>query len=323
MTERSRQTPDAEVRHVSPRQLSLDDTLGLLARGPYDPTYRRVDGAIWRTALLPTGPVTTAMVPDGPHSAVVRAWGAGAEQALTRIPALLGEDDDATTFAPPSPVREAHRHHPGLRIPRTDEVVRALVGAVLDQRVTSIEAFGAWGRLVRRFGMQAPGPAPEGMRVPPAAETWRTIPTWEWQHAGVDPGRARTITGAMARAAALERLGSLPAPEAQERMMSLPGVGRWTASEVACRAWGDADAVPVGDFHVAYGVVHAFTGERVERPDPALRGEGLAPADARMLELLEPSRPHRFRVLRLLALSGRGERPRRGPRAAPPTHLRS
>ncbi|SDS04872.1 3-methyladenine DNA glycosylase/8-oxoguanine DNA glycosylase [Paraoerskovia marina] len=318
----STHSPDAEVRHVSDRPLSLGDTLGLLARGPYDPVQRRLDGTVWRTALLPSGPVTTALVADGPRSAVVRAWGPGAEEAIHRVPTLLGELDDATTFTPPAPVREAHHQHPGLRIPRTDEVAQAFVGAILDQRVTSIEAFGAWGRLVRRFGTPAPGPAPDGMRVAPAAADWARIPTWEWQQAGVDPGRARTVTSAMARAASLERLGSLPAAEAQERLTSLPGVGRWTASEVACRAWGDADVVPVGDFHVAYGVVHAFTGEHVPRPGPGVRTTGLAPADAQMLELLEPSRPHRFRVLRLLALSGRGERPRRGPRAAPPTHLR-
>lgn len=331
----ARPAPDTEVRHTSERPLDIADTLGILARGPYDPVQRRVNGTVWRADLLPAGPVTMALVQDGARDVVVRAWGPGSTEAITRLPALLGEYDDVATFVPPAPVREAHRHHPGLRIARTGQVTQALVGAVLDQRVTSIEAFRAWGQLVKRFGGAAPGPVPDGMRVPPSAAQWAAIPTWEWQQAGVDPGRARTIVQAAQRGESLERLARRNlsdrqvAEDNQHRLMSLPGVGRWTASEIACRAFGDSDAVPVGDFHVAYGVVHAFTGEHVQRPgtggagEPAGQGGAeLAPADAQMLKLLEPSRPHRFRVLRLLALSGRGERPRRGPRAAPPTHLR-
>ncbi|OOK71079.1 hypothetical protein BZL29_5861 [Mycobacterium kansasii] len=43
------------------------------------------------------------------------------------------------------------------------------------------------GDQVRHTG---PGPAPDGMRVPPSAEAWRHIPSWEFHRANVDPGRA-------------------------------------------------------------------------------------------------------------------------------------
>jgi hypothetical protein len=42
--------------------------------------------------------------------------------------------------------------------------------------------------------------------------------------------------------------------------------------------------------------------------------------DDGLAELLEPYRPHRYRVQRLVELSRAG-RPRRGPRMAPRTHL--
>jgi 3-methyladenine DNA glycosylase/8-oxoguanine DNA glycosylase len=89
-------------------------------------------------------------------------------------------------------------------------------------------------------------------------------------------------------------------------MESLPGIGRWSSAEVAQRALGDADAVSVGDYHVAKDIGWAMTGAPVD--------------DDGMLELLEPYRGHRFRVQRLIELSGI-HRPRRGPRMAPRGHL--
>jgi 3-methyladenine DNA glycosylase/8-oxoguanine DNA glycosylase len=71
----------------------------------------------------------------------------------------------------------------------------------------------------------------------------------------------------------------------------LRGLGPWSVAEVARTALGDADAVSVGDFHVPNVVAWALTGEP--------RG-----TDERMLELLEPYRPHRGRVQRLLEASG-------------------
>jgi 3-methyladenine DNA glycosylase/8-oxoguanine DNA glycosylase len=95
-------------------------------------------------------------------------------------------------------------------------------------------------------------------------------------------------------------------PEARRRLRAVPGMGEWTAAEVAQRALGDADAVSVGDYHVAKNVTYAL--------------EGTVGDDARMLELLRPYAGHRFRVQRLLERSGTG-RPRRGPRLSVPTHL--
>jgi 3-methyladenine DNA glycosylase/8-oxoguanine DNA glycosylase len=65
-------------------------------------------------------------------------------------------------------------------------------------------------------------------------------------------------------------------------------------------ALGDADAVPVGDLHLPHLVSSALAGER--------RG-----SDQRMLELLEPYRGHRGRVIRLLVAGAPGP-PRFGPR---------
>jgi 3-methyladenine DNA glycosylase/8-oxoguanine DNA glycosylase len=109
-----------------------------------------------------------------------------------------------------------------------------------------------------------------------------------------------------ARAAGrLEEAAELPVAEAHRRLRALPGIGMWTAAEVAQRALGDPDAVSFGDFHVAKDIGWALSGRPVD--------------DAGLAELLEPYRGHRFRVQQLLGLAGH-RRPRRGPRMAPRRH---
>ena len=88
-----------------------------------------------------------------------------------------------------------------------------------------------------------------------------------------------------------------------DKLFPLPDVGPWTVGEVARVALGDPDAVSVGDYHLPTMVAFALVGE--PRAD-----------DARMLELLEPYRGQRARVVRLLELSGI-RAPRYGPRLSP------
>jgi 3-methyladenine DNA glycosylase/8-oxoguanine DNA glycosylase len=140
--------------------------------------------------------------------------------------------------------------------------------------------------------------------VPPPAEVWRRIPSWEFHRANVDPGRARTIIGCAQRADSLERLSTRAPEDARTALTSLPGVGVWTAAETAQRAWGDADALSVGDYHLASMVGWRLLGHAID--DPAME------------ELLEPLRPHRHRAVRLLEVTGPAHAPRRAPRQAIP-----
>lgn len=208
-------------------------TLAPLRRGQQDPCFRVPgDGTIWRTSLLPTGPVTARISRAGRDAARCVAWGSGAEEFVDMAPAMLGAADDASDFVPLHPaVAAAHRRLPNLRLGRTGQVLEALIPAVIEQRVPGADAFRSWRLLVSKYGTQAPGPAPPGMRVPPSAEVWRHIPSWEFHRANVDPGRARAVVGCAQRAASLERLVSLPAARAAEALTSLPGVGVWTAAE--------------------------------------------------------------------------------------------
>ncbi|GAA2928414.1 hypothetical protein GCM10020221_25400 [Streptomyces thioluteus] len=182
-----------------PGPYDLGRTLGVLARGPGDPAYRvAADGAVWRASRTPAGPGTVRMAArDG--RVLAEAWGPGGDWLLDHLPALLGADDDPAAFVPRHRLlHEAHRRNPGLRLARTGLVLESLVPAVLEQKVTSDEAYRAWRLLLSRHGDPAPGPSSgmPRMRVMPDARAWALIPSWEWHRAGVDGKRSATIVRA-------------------------------------------------------------------------------------------------------------------------------
>jgi 3-methyladenine DNA glycosylase/8-oxoguanine DNA glycosylase len=288
----------------------MGTTLSILRKGSGDPTFRvDPDGSIWRGIRTPEGTATVRLSARPTLGEVhATAWGEGAAWALDSVPAMLGALDDPSGFRPTHPVlADAHRRRPHWRVTRTGGVMEALVPAIIEQRVTGQEALGSFRRLVLRYGERAPGGgADRGLWVQPAAETVRMIPSWEWLRLHVDPARSRAVVRATQVASSLERTVGLPADEVDRRLQTLPGVGVWTSAEVRFRAHGDADAVSFGDYHVAKDVGWALTGSAVD-------DDGLA-------ELLEPYRPHRYRVQRLVELA-RLSRPRRGPRMAPRRHL--
>ncbi|ORA19033.1 DNA-3-methyladenine glycosylase family protein [Mycobacterium arosiense] len=295
---------------VFPGAVSFGHTLAPLRRGLGDPCFRTPgDGSIWRTSLLPSGPVTARISRVGPNAAHAVAWGGGAQEFVEMLPVMLGLEDDDSDFVPHHPtVAAAYQRVPHLRLGRTGLVLEALIPAIIEQRVPGADAFRSWRVLVAKYGTPAPGPAPDGMRVMPAAQVWRHIPSWEFHRANVDPRRAQTVVACARRAASLERLVTRPHGQARAALMSLPGVGEWTAAETAQRAFGDADAVSVGDYHIPKMIGWTLLGRPVD--------------DAGMLELLEPMRPHRQRVVRLLEASGLAHEPRRGPRL-PVQHIHS
>ncbi|MET9212644.1 MULTISPECIES: DNA-3-methyladenine glycosylase family protein [unclassified Nocardia] len=288
------------VRSSRPFDVGL--TVVPLRRGGGDPCHH-VDaaGAHWHASRMPSGVVTYRLVQDGRDGAQARAWGPGAAEFLAGLDRMLCLEEDLADFAPEHPkLVEAHRVVPGLRMLRTGLVFESLVPAILEQKVHTKSSFAAWRSLVREFGTAAPGPAPAGLMVAPDAETWRRIPSWKYHRANVGPQRAQTIVRAARVADSIERTAELSPAEAARRLRSLPGIGVWTVAETAQRAFGDADALSVGDYHLAATVGWSLLGKPID--------------DDAMIEYLEPLRPHRYRAVRLLALSGQAHKPKFGPR---------
>jgi 3-methyladenine DNA glycosylase/8-oxoguanine DNA glycosylase len=260
-------------------------------------------GRTWAIRATRTldGPATIELSLRG-DAVHAEAWGPGADRILDSAPALAGVQDRREDFAPPDRlVAELHRRMPGMRIARTGAVLEALIPAILEQKVTGTEARRAYRGIIARWGEPAPGPF--GLRLLPPPETLARLPYEAFHPLGLERRRADLVRTVAARAARFEEIVTLPLPDAYRRLTALPGLGPWTAAEVAFRALGDQDAVSIGDYHLPSLVAFALAGER-------------RATDARMLELLEPYRGHRGRVIRLLEASG--IRPEaRGPRMAP------
>ncbi len=281
--------------------LDLGRTLGPLAHGRGDTTMRIGRGEAWLAFHTTAGPASLRLIMAG-HSVVrATAWGAGAELALDGAPAVIGESDRPEEFVAHHPVlRRLQRTHPGLRLPSSGRVLQALVPTVIEQKITGTEAFRAYAALLRVHGEPAPGPL-SALRLAPTPERLAGLPYHAFHPLGLERRRSEVIRRAAARAAWLE--DAVDAADASRRLTSLPGIGPWTAAEVVRSAFGDPDAVSVGDYHVPNMVAWALAGE--PRAD-----------DARMLELLEPYRGQRGRVQRYLEV-GRVVAPRFGPRMAP------
>ncbi len=288
--------------------LNLFRTVSVLMRGPKDPTMFIDGSTLWRAARTPAGVVTLALrqSSEGVHAT---AWGPGAGWAFEQLPQLCGAHDDDTGFdvsGHPLLAGIAHRTR-GARLTRTDLVFDALVSAIIEQKVTSFQAFGAWRVLVTRFGERAPGPMSRALFAPPTIDGWLRIPSWAWHRAGVEPPQSRTIVRAAERGQRIaDAVLTAESGDDRERILtSLPGIGAWTSAETRIRALGDPDAVSIGDYHLAHQVGFALTGSRTD--------------DDGMLELLAPWRGHRQRVIRLI-LAGGPREARRGPRLAPEDH---
>ncbi len=303
--------PEARTRlWRTERRVSLAAQLGVFRRGPADPTSLwTAGGGFVRAAQTPDGPGTLQLVCRAAGGAVeAAAWGPGGDWLLDGVPALLGAGDDLHGFVPHhEPVADAWRRFAGWRVPRSRLVLDVLVPAIIEQKVTGQEAFAGYRRLVRRFGSPAPGPfGQQGLLVPPVAADWAAVPSWAFLQASVDGARSRALVVAARSAGRLEEAVHLAPGEAVRRMRALPGIGVWTAAEVAQRALGDADAVSFGDYHVAKDIGWALTGSEVD--------------DAGLAQLLQPYAGHRYRVQHLLGLA-RQRRPRHGARLAPRRHL--
>ncbi len=292
--------PDASGIVELPGAVALAATLRPIAHGTGDPTIRFTADGVWRATRLPSGPATLCLRQLTPQRIAVDAWGPGAEAALAGAAELVGGHDHPEALVPlHAVVADAVRRNRGLRLPRSRCLFEALVPAVLEQKVTGVEARRSYRALIRAHGEPAPGPP--GLWLQPAPGLLAGLPSYAWHPLGVERRRAEVIRAA-ARLAT--RIDAAATPEEADRVLrGVPGIGPWTSAEVRRVALGDPDAVSVGDYHVPSLVAWALAGE--PRAD-----------DARMLELLEPYRGQRGRVQRLLE-TGIVRLPRRGPRMAP------
>jgi endonuclease III len=286
----------------------LRPLLGRHRNGPHDPTGQLSATEFVRAARTPDGPATIRLTlcqavvgasRSGHAQVRVEVYGAGGRWLADRVGDLLGVGGISAAVAPHHPaVADALRRVVLPRRSASRLVMPTLIGAVLGQRVTSIEAHQQWRSLCRLAPEPAPGPV--ALLLPPDPAVLAGLPSWTYHRCGIERSRAETIVGLCKRPARVQEVADMSVAEGYQRLHAFRGVGLWTSAVTMSAVAGDPDAVPVGDFHMKNVVSFALAGEP--------RG-----SDERMLELLAPYAGHRGLVIELLLAAG-WSAPKYGPR---------
>lgn len=267
----------------------LHATLDMQLNGRFDPTGTRGERSFRKIHLDGSGNVVVWRFSRKRDGLLIEVKGDDG-RLLSSMTRQLPLADGAASFEPAHAVlRRLNRGYRGLRLMRFPWAFDVAAATVLQQRVRWQTGYNDFRRVALRWGTRAEG----GVAFPTSSQL-AAVPPARLEAAGIDGKRAR----ALHQLAITDARHAFLHPEADadaavSRLLSIRGIGPWTAGRVAGLAYGDADAVPVGDLHLPSLVTTALAGEP----------EG---TDERMLELLAPYPGQRFRVIRLLLLASRG-----------------
>lgn len=266
--------------------LDLAASLISIRAGVDDPTMRISSGEVWRASWTPEGPMTLRVQSHGEHLAV-DVWGEGSAWGLDHAGALCGLDDHLDGFATDgnAALHRISSRHNGFRLPRSGNLPEALTWAVAAQQTSTYEAQRTYRQLVVAHGTRAPGPVE--LLVPPAPAVLAGLHAYDLHTFGFSQPAADLLRRIAAQTHQLERLSADGTTDVRRRLSTIDGLTDASIELVVLIAFGDADAVPTGDLRRAHEVGRTLAGE--PHAD-----------DSRMLELLEPWRGHRGRVIRLI-----------------------
>ncbi len=156
----------------------------------------------------------------------------------------------------------------GLRMIRTPDLYEALLIAVLGQQISVAAAESLRRRLTESLGdrVRADGVTYLGF---PAARRLRGTAPRVLRAMGLSRQKVRYVLEIADRAAAGDLdpavFDGLTDEEALERLVEIPGVGRWTAEIVLMRALGRPDIFPAGDLGLVVAVQRLQ--QRATRPE--------------------------------------------------------
>jgi AraC family transcriptional regulator of adaptative response / DNA-3-methyladenine glycosylase II len=149
-------------------------------------------------------------------------------------------------------LRKSVATNPGLRVPGAFDGFEMAIRAILGQQITVKAATTIATRFAEAFGEKITTPFPELARLSPLAERVARTRADDIAKLGIVSTRAASIV-ALARAfeSGALKLDAGASPEADiEKLVTLPGIGPWTAHYIAMRASRWPDAFPTGDVGV-------------------------------------------------------------------------
>jgi DNA-3-methyladenine glycosylase II len=211
---------------------------------------------ILRAWGTPEKPWVVAVEARGDRWAV-EAWGVDPPEARRAVRDLFSLDHDLAGFyrltRREPMLAGTERRFRGLRLPRDATVYESLLHAIIGQQLSVRAALAIQRRLFERTASVLEAGGVEVPSVPPPEALARL---------GPDGLRATGLSGAKGRAilelaAAGTRgasrdptLATVALDRALERLVELPGVGRWTAENSLLRGTGRRDVFVAGDLGI-------------------------------------------------------------------------
>jgi DNA-3-methyladenine glycosylase II len=177
----------------------------------------------------------------------------GAAEARPVLERMLGLGTDLAGFyrvaACDTRLNSLGARFRGMRPPCFPTVFEAVVNAVACQQLSLDVGIHLLNRLARRFGPAVPGPVTR-YGFPAPARLAAAAPT-ELRALGFSTAKARTITSIATQVAAgaldLEALRDTSDDWAMSILLSLPGIGRWSAEYVMLRGLAAYHVLPGDD----------------------------------------------------------------------------
>lgn len=266
-------------------------TFNLQRLGPYDPTTDLDHGSFRKAFYYRDSPAAIEIVRsnrDSAASLTIRAYGEYADELVEETASGMRQEDGYAHFSTPDRgMQRLHRLLPGLRVLRVPWLYDMTCSAILQQRIRTVDAMREWRKITYRYG----APAPLGLRAFPPAEVLASVPQFALESIGIDAKRAKTLLRFAREMRFVSLKPGMGFEQLRQTLLRVSGIGPWTTETVLGYGAGDVDAAIPGDLHLPRIVCYALAGEE----------DG---SDERMMELLEPFRGHRFRIIRLITSAG-------------------
>jgi len=189
---------------------------------------------------------------------------------LSADPQIIGEHLDAEGL-----LHGVSREIPGIRIPGVWDPFEAAIRAVVGQQITVRAAVGLLERIVRMCGTRFETGFDESIGI--LFPTPQALYDADLDGLGMPGARKKTLKAI----AAAWIDGSVPVKdygspeELTSALLSIPGVGPWTAEYIALRGFGEPDAFPSSDI-----ALRAAVGRLLGRNEYASASEVAEIADA-------------------------------------------
>ena len=218
------------------------------------------DGCTYRRSLdLPAGPAVVELVAHDDHVAArvgLSSW-SDLGVAVQRMRRLLDLDSDpaavdAALRSDPA-LAGLVRAVPGRRAPASVDPYETAIRGVVGQQVSVAGARTVAGRIVRQVGRRLAEPTGEITHLFPRPDELADAPDDAFSMPGARRDTIRRLAAAVADGRLELDVGSDPAV-ARLQLLSLKGVGPWTADYVVMRGLGHPDTFLTTDLGVRHGL---------------------------------------------------------------------